>query len=89
MSSKLGPVVFGDNDEAVFLGKEIAERKNYSEEIAYKIDREITHLIREAHKTASRILKDKKSKLAQIADVLMKKETLERKEFENLMAQPV
>ncbi|MEX2008070.1 MAG: ATP-dependent zinc metalloprotease FtsH [Candidatus Spechtbacterales bacterium] len=85
----MGPVVFGEQEEAVFLGKELAERRNYSEETAHSIDVEVRHFIDEAHKTAREILTSHKSKLKQIADYLIEKETIERKEFENLMRSPI
>jgi len=86
MSDKLGPITFGDREEMVFLGKEIGEQKNYSEAMAAIIDQEIARFITNALKTAQKIVKDRKIKLKQIADILMEKETLERKEFEKLMA---
>lgn len=89
MSPKMGPVVFGDQDEMIFLGKEIAEQRNYSEAIAYKIDQEVMKFVKDAYKTAIKIIKQKKGKLRQIAEELIKKEKLERKEFEALMKAPV
>jgi cell division protease FtsH len=89
MSAKLGPVTFGDREEMVFLGKELAETRNFSEEIAYKIDQEVEKFIREAHQTAKKIITQRKDKLKQLAEHLIKKEVIERKEFEKLMASPV
>ena len=83
--SELGPITFGERTELVFLGKEITEGKNYSEEVAAEIDKEVEKLIRNAQKTAEKILKQKKSKLKQLAKRLIKKEVIERKEFERLM----
>lgn len=88
MSSKIGPIVFGDNDEMVFLGKELGERKNYSDEIAYKIDLEVQRFIRNAQKTAKKMILQHKDKLKQLAEYLIKKETIERREFDKLMAMP-
>ncbi|MFZ5559737.1 MAG: ATP-dependent zinc metalloprotease FtsH [Patescibacteria group bacterium] len=85
MSEKLGPMTFGEQGELVFLGKEIVEGKNYSEKVAAEIDKEVEKFIRDAQKTAEKILKNRKSKLIQIAQRLIKKETIERKEFEELM----
>lgn len=89
MSGNMGPVVFGDREELVFLGKELAEQKNYSEAIAQKIDKEVIKFIKEAHQTAKKIILQKKAKLIQLAEYLIEKETIERKEFEKLMAQPI
>ena len=86
MSTKLGPVVFGDTEEMIFLGKEIAEQRNFSEEIAYTIDQEISKFINEAHKVAKSTLLKNKSKLEKLAKHLIEKETIEKKEFEKLMA---
>ncbi|OGZ57600.1 MAG: cell division protein FtsH [Candidatus Spechtbacteria bacterium RIFCSPLOWO2_12_FULL_38_22] len=88
MSTKLGPVTFGDREEMVFLGKELGETRNYSEEIAHKIDQEVERFIKDAYKTAKQVLTQKKNKLRQIADYLIKKEVIERKEFDKLMLTP-
>ncbi len=85
MSEKLGPMTFGEKSELVFLGKEITEGRNYSEKIAGQIDEEVKTFIRNAQKTAEKILKQKKKKLTQIAKRLIKKEVIERKEFERLI----
>ena len=85
MSEKLGPMTFGENGGLVFLGKAIAEQKNYSEKVAAEIDKEVEKLIRDAQKTAQKILTQKRKKLTQIAKRLIKKEVIERKEFERLM----
>ena len=85
MSEKLGPVTYGEKEELVFLGKEITEGRNYSEKTAAEIDREVEKLIRNAEKATEKILKQRKSKLIQISKVLIEKETIERKRFEELM----
>ena len=85
MSEKMGPVTFGEREELVFLGKEISEGRNYSEKVAGEIDVEVEKFIRDAQKTADKILKRRKSKLIQVAKRLIEKETIERKEFEDLM----
>ena len=85
MSEKLGPVAFGEKEELIFLGKEIGEQRNYSEKIAAEIDAEITKLIKNAQATAKKILKEKKRFLVKVAKTLIKKETIEREEFERLV----
>jgi len=85
MSEKLGPVSFGEQGELVFLGKEISEGRIYSEKVAADIDDEVEKFIRDAQKTAEKVLKTRKNKLIQIAKRLIEKETIERKEFEELM----
>ena len=88
MSEKLGPAVFGERKEFIFLGKEIGEEKNYSEEIARLIDREVRKIMGTALKRARDIIAKRRAKLESIAKRLMEKETIEREEFEVLMAAP-
>lgn len=88
MSEKIGPVVFGERDEAVFLGKEIAEARNYSEGVAQIIDEEVRRFITEAQETARRVIEENKAKLEKIASTLIEKETLEKDEFDALMKAP-
>ncbi|OGE86353.1 MAG: cell division protein FtsH [Candidatus Doudnabacteria bacterium RIFCSPHIGHO2_02_FULL_46_11] len=85
MSEEIGPVAFGDKHELVFLGREIGEQKNYSEEIAAKIDKEITRFIRGAETRAKEIIAKNKAKMDEIANLLIKQETIERQEFETIM----
>ncbi len=84
MSEKLGPVAYGEKEELVFLGKELGEQKNYSEKTAAQIDQEILKIIRNAQSEAQKVIKKKKKSLEKVAQALMKKETLEREEFEKL-----
>jgi len=86
MSEKLGPIAFNDHEELVFLGKEISEGRNYSEKVAGEIDDEIKKFIRDARIVTEKILKTRKAKLTQIAKELITKETIEKDEFEKLMA---
>ncbi len=83
--SALGPIAFGEIDEMIFLGKEISEQRNYSEKIAFKIDQEVERFITKAQKEAEKILKKKKKLLDKLAERLIEKETIERKEFENVV----
>lgn len=85
MSETLGPVVFGEKEELVFLGKEVGEQRNYSEKTAMQIDKEVTKLIANAQKTAERIIRKKRKMLAKIAKALVEKETIEREEFERIV----
>ena len=89
MSEKLGPMTFGGKEEMIFLGREIATEKDYSEEVAAQIDKEVAKFIDNAFRTAKKILTEKRKKLNQIAKQLIKKETIERKEFERLMKRKV
>lgn len=85
MSEKMGPVSFGDHEELVFLGREISEGRNFSEKVASEIDEEVKKFIRDAENVADKTLRTKKSKLTLIAKELIAKETIEKKEFEDLM----
>jgi cell division protease FtsH len=86
MSEKLGPLTFGDRDELVFLGREIAEQRNYSDEVAEEIDQEVRKIIDEAYSRARAILITYRQKLNTIAERLIEVETIERTEFEALTA---
>ncbi len=84
--SNLGPISFVE-EESVFLGKELATRKIYSEEMALKIDNEVVKLINNAYKQATNILQKKKETLDKIATVLLEKETIEQEEFYQLIGE--
>lgn len=83
--SSLGPIAYGGEREHVFLGEEISEEKNYSEEVAAKIDREITKIIKKAEKKAKEVIANNKDKLEKLAKALIEKETIEKAEFEKIM----
>ncbi len=85
--SALGPISFGEKEELVFLGKELGEQRNYSEKVAIQIDKEIAKFIKEAEKEAKKILGKNRKLLDKVAGTLLEKETIERKEFENLIKQ--
>jgi cell division protease FtsH len=85
MSDKLGTRTFGQKEELVFLGREISEQKDYSDETARQIDEEIHNFIKEAHDLASSLLIKNKSKLTHIAEKLIEKETLEGEELEAVL----
>jgi cell division protease FtsH len=86
MSDKLGPLTFGEKEELIFLGREIGEQRNYSEEIARQIDREVRSLIDEAYQTAKRILVTNRDKLVAIAERLVHEETLDAAAFNAIFA---
>jgi cell division protease FtsH len=86
MSEKLGPRTFGHKEEMVFLGREISEQRDYSEEVARQIDEEVQNIIDGAHKTAHTILTKNRKKLEQLAQELMNKETLEGNDLERLFS---
>jgi cell division protease FtsH len=86
--SDLGPLAFGKKDELVFLGREISEQRNYSDEVAYRIDQEIGRLVARAHAQAKEILAAHADKLESIADLLIREETIEGEELESLFDSP-
>lgn len=84
MNEDLGYRSFGQNTEMVFLGREIHENKDYSEDVAKKIDLEIKDLVDMCYKKAEDIIVNNREKLDQIANKLLEKETIEKEEFENM-----
>ncbi len=86
MSEKLGPLTFGHKEELVFLGKEIGEQRNYSEDVARTIDEEVRRLITEAHEKALRVLRENKDKLVGLAARLIEVETIEGPDLEAMFA---
>jgi cell division protease FtsH len=84
MSDKLGPRTYGQREEMVFLGRDLNEHRDYSEKAAESIDEEITRLMKEAQKQAEVILDSQKPALEKIVAELLKKETIEKEEFEKL-----
>lgn len=84
MSSKLGPRTFGQKQELVFLGREISEQKDYSDETAREIDEEVRSIIQRAYEAAKKILSANKAKLKEIAEQLIARETLEEDELNKL-----
>jgi cell division protease FtsH len=84
MSRKLGPLTFGDKEELIFLGRQLSEQRNYSEEIAEEIDFEVRELVEQAHQRAHQIISDNIDKLKLIAQRLLEHETLEAEEFAEL-----
>jgi cell division protease FtsH len=82
MSDKIGPVVMAEKDEAVFLGRELGEHRNYSDEKAFQIDEEVTSFIKKAQHQAEEVLTKRKALLQKISVTLIKKETIEGAEFD-------
>lgn len=85
MSDELGPVAYGEEEEHAFLGRELAEHKGYSDEVAAKIDKAIKDIIEDSKNRAVKILKDNKELLKRITKELLDKETLTGDEFEKLV----
>ena len=84
MSDELGPMTYGTDDEEVFLGRDFNKIRNYSEEVAAKIDREMRKIIDGAYHKTETLLSDNMEKLDRVAKALLEKETISGKEFEML-----
>jgi len=89
MSEKLGPRTFGRREELVFLGREVAEQKDYSEKTAEEIDEEVQKFIQHAYVVAKEILTQNRAKLVQLAEALIADETIEGEDLEELFNKPV
>jgi cell division protease FtsH len=85
MSPELGPRTFGSNNGNPFLGRGFVDDRDYSEESAQVIDKEIHRIVTEGYNRAVNILNDNRDKLDMLADILIERETLDRGEFEHLM----
>ncbi|WP_042277244.1 ATP-dependent zinc metalloprotease FtsH [[Clostridium] dakarense] len=81
MSTKLGPMVFGDNEDEVFLGNSFTSKRNYSEEVAFEIDKEIKKIVDVAYKECKRILEENMDRLDYVAQALLVYETLDSEQF--------
>lgn len=84
MSDILGPMTYGTDDEEVFVGRDFGRTRNYSEDVAAAIDKEMRTLIDTAYNRAETLLKENMDKLNRIAEALLEKETIDAKEFEEL-----
>lgn len=84
MSDELGPIVFGEQQEQVFLGKNLGHERNYSEEIAAKIDAEIHRIVEEAYKDVTKLLSDNEKFLHDMANALLEEEIIDAKAVDNL-----
>ena len=86
MSEKLGPRVFGHDHGQPFLGREFSTEPDYSDEIALQIDDEVRRIIEGAHTRATKLLTDHRERLDTISDILLRRETIEKEQFEALVA---
>jgi len=88
MSSALGQMIYGQKEELIFLGREIAEQRDYSEAVAEQIDREVRKLVDEAYQIALTTLQKYRAQLDAVAQKLLEVETLSREEFEAIFPPP-
>jgi len=87
MSDKLGPLTFGKKDEEIFLGREIATRRDFSDQIALEIDREVKRLVLDAYERTKRILTENIHTLKALAEALLEKEVLDAFEVDRIVQQ--
>ena len=86
MSEKIGPITLGKHSEEVFIGRELVQKRDISEEMAKSIDMEIKRIVEECYQEAKKIILENKDKLQRIADALLKKEVLSADEIDRLIA---
>jgi len=84
--SELGPLSFGKKDEQIFLGREIAQHRDYSEETAIKIDQQVRKLVEDAYNRARSIIQNRSEALVKIAEALLEREVLDGAEVLDLIA---
>jgi cell division protease FtsH len=89
MSSEMGPMMYGQKEELIFLGREISEQRDYSEAVAQQIDTEVRKLVDESYKLAKKLLTKYRYQLDAIAQKLLEVETLTRDEFEAIFPPPI
>jgi cell division protease FtsH len=89
MSEKLGTVTMGHKEELVFLGRDLGEQRNYSEEVAALIDEEIKSIVSDAYDEAKRILTQRRDKMDLVVERLKMVETIDAKELDEILASPV
>ena len=85
MSDKLGTMAYGKNQENVFMGRDFGHQRDYSEQVAYEIDQEIKRIVDERYELAKQLLSENRDMLEKISKELLDKETIDDKEFEELM----
>jgi cell division protease FtsH len=86
MSEKLGPITFGKKEEQIFLGREISQHRDYSEDTAQEIDREVRQILDRSYTEARRILEANQEALIRIAEALLERESLNGEQLEMLTA---
>jgi cell division protease FtsH len=86
MSEDLGPLAFGKSEEQIFLGREIAQHRDYSELTAQRIDEEVTNIVTGAYDKTRQVISDNLETLHKMANALLEKETLNSKDIDEIMA---
>jgi len=88
MSSEMGPMIYGQKEEMIFLGREISEQRDYSEAVAVKIDAEVRKIVDDAYKVTRKVLTKYRKELDAVAQKLLEVESLSREEFEKIFPPP-
>ncbi len=88
MSKELGPIQYGKREEMVFLGRDLGEHRNYSDDVAFQIDKEVRKLVEEGYERAREILTTYMEQLHQISALLLEKETVDGDELEQYFQEP-
>ena len=86
MSDAIGPMTLGHKQEEVFLGRDISHGRNYSEEVAASIDKEVRAIIENCYKKAKELLRENINKLHVVAEALLEREKLDAEEFQEVFA---
>jgi cell division protease FtsH len=89
MSEELGPMLYGQKEELIFLGREISEQRDYSESVAEQIDSEVRKIVDESYKLAKKLLTKYRKQLDAVAQKLLEVETLTREDFEAIFPPPI
>ena len=89
MSEALGPLTFGKKEEEIFLGREFATHRDYSEEVAMTIDKEVRHLIVQSYERTRRTLKEHMAALIALAQALLEKEVLNGHEIDQILKEAI
>ena len=85
MSDKLGPLSYGKKEEQIFLGREIAQHRDYSEQTAIEIDNEVKRIVTENYGRAKKLITDRRETLDQLTKALLEKETLDAADIDQIM----
>ena len=85
MSERLGNLAYGKSEDHVFMGRDFGHQRDYSEQVAFEIDEEIKHIVDERYELAKRLLSENRDMLEAISRELLDKETIDDKEFEEIM----
>ena len=85
MSEKLGPLAYGKKHEQIFLGREISQHRDYSDQVALEIDNEVKDMVSSSYERAYKLLEENRDKLDLLANALLEYETIDLKDIESLM----